>query len=111
MFHDLIIVCFITLHARARGKAIAVRLSVVITEIARSRVLRIYVCCNYHELVGIGKKNWLLCDSNWRIWLTSATNCAFFVQHACGLPTAPTLCAYLTRLRMLDLDAGKVAKS
>ena len=83
------------------------RLSVIITKIARSRVLRIYVCCNYHELVGIGKKNWLLCASNWRIWLTSATNRAFFVQHACGLPTAPTPCAYLTRLRMLDLDAGK----
>ena len=31
-------------------------LSVVITKIARSRVLCICVCCNYHELVDIGEK-------------------------------------------------------
>ena len=30
--------------------------------------------------------------------------CIFRSERACGLPTAP---AYLTRLRMLDLDAGK----
>ena len=41
----------------------------------------------------------------------SATNRAFSVQYACGLPTAPTAlhmpCADVTRLHMLDLDAGK----
>ena len=45
-------------HTCARDKAIIFfcRLSVVITKITTSRLLRIYVCCNYHELVGIGKK-------------------------------------------------------
>ena len=31
-------------------------LSVVVTKIARSRVLGICACCNYHELVDIGEK-------------------------------------------------------
>ena len=51
--------CIITLRACARGKAIGfVCLSsvVVVTKIARSRVLGICVCCNYHELVDIGEK-------------------------------------------------------
>ena len=47
------------------------------------------------------------CSSNCQIWLTSATNRAFSVQHACGLPTTPTPRADVTQLRMLDLDAGK----
>ena len=42
----------------------------------------------------------------WPTKLASATNRAFFVQHACGLPTTPTPCADLMRLCMLDLDAG-----
>ena len=29
--------------------------SVVVTKIARSLVLHICVCCNYHELIDIGK--------------------------------------------------------
>ena len=33
-----------------------VKLSVVVTKIARSRVLGICECCNYHELVDIGEK-------------------------------------------------------
>ena len=37
----------------------------------------------------------------------SATNRAFSIQHACGYPTAPTPCADVTRLCVLDLDAGK----
>ena len=48
----------ITPCACARGKAMGFvcRLSVIVMKIARSRVRRIYVCCNYHKLVGIGKK-------------------------------------------------------
>ena len=49
----------VTLRACARGKAIGFvcRLSsVVVTKIARSRIRRIYTCCNYHELVDIGEK-------------------------------------------------------
>ena len=30
--------------------------AVVVTKIARSRVLGICACCNYHELVDIGEK-------------------------------------------------------
>ena len=41
------------------------------------------------------------------MWLTSATNRTFSIQHICGLPTAPTPCVDMTRLCMLDLDAGK----
>ena len=41
--------------------SVVCRLSVIVTKIAvtkiaRSRVLRICVCCNYHELVDIGEK-------------------------------------------------------
>ena len=39
----------------ARTKVICC-LSVVVTKIARSRVLGICACCNYHELVDIGEK-------------------------------------------------------
>ena len=31
-------------------------LSVIVTKITRSRVLHIYACCNYHELVEISEK-------------------------------------------------------
>ena len=52
----------ITPHTYTRGKAIGFvcRLSVVVvvvvTKIARSRVLGICVCCNYHEWVDISEK-------------------------------------------------------
>ena len=51
----------ITLHTCARGKVIGfVCLSsvvvIIIIKIARSRVLGICACCNYHELVDIGEK-------------------------------------------------------
>ena len=54
----------VTPRACARGKAIGFvccpsvvcLLSVVVTKIARSRVLGICACCNYHELVDIGEK-------------------------------------------------------
>ena len=54
--HNIIILC-----SCARGKAIGFVCDlfvvvVVITKIARSRVLGICVCCNYHELVDIGEK-------------------------------------------------------
>ena len=39
--------------------------------------------------------------------LNMVANRAFPVQHACGLPTAPTPRADVAQLRMLDLDAGK----
>ena len=35
-------------------------------------------------------KSWFLYASNYLKWLTSATNHAFSVQHACGLSTTPT---------------------
>ena len=68
---------------------------IVVTKIATSRVLCIWVCCNYHKLVD-KVKSWFLCTSNCWTSLTSTTNWAFFVQHACGLPTTPTPCADLT---------------
>ena len=53
-----------TPHACTRGKAIGfvchlyicLFVVVVVTKIARSRVLRFCVCCNYHELVDTGEK-------------------------------------------------------
>ena len=49
-----------TPHACTRGKAIGfVCLSVIVVvvmKIARSQVLGIYVCYNYHKLVDIGEK-------------------------------------------------------
>ena len=45
--------------ACTRGKTIGfvcLFVVVVVTKIARSRVLGICVCCNYHELVDIGEK-------------------------------------------------------
>ena len=41
--------------AHAQGSFVC-RLSAVVTKIARSRVLYIYACYNYHELVDIGEK-------------------------------------------------------
>ena len=85
----------------------------VVTKIARSRVLGICACCNYHRLVDIGEKLVSVCfkllNMAWHgmAWLTSATNRAFSVQLACGLPTAPTPHADVTQLRMLDLNTGK----
>ena len=38
-------------------------------------------------------KNWFVSASNCSKKLTSATNLAFSVQHACGLSTTPTLLA------------------
>ena len=37
----------------------------------------------------ISTKKWFICASNFSKRLTSATNCAFSVQHACGLSTTP----------------------
>ena len=56
-FFDFIII-IITPCTCTRGKAIGfVFLSVVVvTKIARSQVLHICVCCNYHELVDIVEK-------------------------------------------------------
>ena len=96
--------------AHAQGVKQSVLSVVVVTKIARSWVLGICACCNYHELE-ISTKNWFLCTSNYWTRLTSATNRAFSVQHACGLPTTPTAlhmpCADMTRLRMLDLNEGE----
>ena len=48
----------ITLRACARGKVISFvcHLSVVVMKNRQSSSLRIYVCCNYHELVDISEK-------------------------------------------------------
>ena len=56
---------------------------VVGTKIARYRVLGVYACCNHNQSIDIN------CSKR----LTSATNRAFSVQHACGLSTTPTLLA------------------
>ena len=58
-------------------------------KIARSQVLGICMCCNYHELVDISEK---LASVNFELlnMATSATNRAFSIQHACGLLTTPT---------------------
>ena len=39
-----------------QGVKQSVCLSVVVTKIARSRVLGIYACCNYNESVDVGEK-------------------------------------------------------
>ena len=62
------------------------------TKIARSRVLGICACCKHNESVDIGEKLVSVCFKVLK-WLTSATNRAFCVLHACGLPTTPTLLA------------------
>ena len=41
---------------RAHAQRVKQLSSVVVTKIARSRVLAICACCNYHELVDIGEK-------------------------------------------------------
>ena len=85
---------FITPRTCARGKAISFVClsSVVVTKIARSRVLGICACCKHNESVDIGEKLVSVCFKVLK-WLTSATNRAFCVLHACGLPTTPTLLA------------------
>ena len=66
---------------------------VVGMEIPRSRVLLgICVCCKHNQLVDIGEKL-IIRTLNCSKRLTSATNRAFSVQHACGLSTTPTLLA------------------
>ena len=54
-------------------------------------------------------KNWFVHASNCSKRLTSATNRAFSVLHACGLLTTPTFkqTSLLMRLRMLKLCVGK----
>ena len=69
---------------------------------------------NYHELVDISEKLAserfeLLNMVHYSLDPRLSLNCAFFVQHACGFPTAPTPCADSTRLRMLKLDEGKAS--
>ena len=72
--------------------------SVVVMKIARSQVLGICACCNYHELVDIGEK---LVSVRIEWQHNGTTNRAFSIQHACGLSTAPTPRADLTHLPML----------
>ena len=62
---------------------------VVGTKIARSRVLGICACYKHNQSVDIGE-NWFVRASNCSKRLTSATNRAFSVQHACGLSTTHT---------------------
>ena len=78
-------------YAYARGKAIGFVClsSIVVTKIARSRVLGICACCKHNELVDISEKLVSVCFKVLK-WLTSATNRAFCVLHAYGLLTTPT---------------------
>ena len=67
---------------------------VVGTKIARSRVLRVCACYKHNQLVDIREKLvQVVRASNFSKRLTSATNHAFSVQHACSLLTTPTLLA------------------
>ena len=66
---------------------------VIGTKIARSCVLGVYACCKHNQSVDISEK--LVCTRlNCSKKLSSATNHAFSIQHACGLLTTPTLLAY-----------------
>ena len=64
------------------------------------------MCFKHNESVDISE-NWFLHTSICRKWLTSATSCAFSIQHACGLSTIPTLLDVQMLLRMLELSEGK----
>ena len=79
---------------------------VVGTKVSRSCVLGICVCCKHNQSVDIGE-NWFVRTSNCLKRLTSATNCAFSVQHAYGLSTTPTLLAFADATGMLKLSVGK----
>ena len=100
--------------AHAQGVKQSVCLSVVVvvvvigTKIARSRVLGVCACCKHNQSVDIDE-NWFIRALNCSKRLTSATNRAFSVQHACGLSTTPTSLAYcmLMSLRMLNFSVGK----
>ena len=81
-------------HAHAQG----VKQSVVVTNIAKSLEFQASVRAVTTTNWKISAKNWFLCTSNCWTWLTSATNRAFFVQHACGLQTALTPRPDITRL-------------
>ena len=59
LYHNNIIMRLPCAHAQGVKQS----LSVVATIIARSQVLGICACCNYHELVDI-VKNWFLHASN-----------------------------------------------
>ena len=92
----------VTPRACARGC-----LSVVVTKIARSLVLGICACCNYHGLVDISE-NWSLCASNCWIWLTSATNSALIFRSACRWFTDRThSTCWSNSTAHAHLDAGK----
>ena len=74
-----------------------------VTKIARSRVLAICACCNYHGLVDIGGGKNGFCVRRIAEYGSLALQIVHFpfsMPSACGLPTAPLL-------HMLDLDAGK----
>ena len=62
---------------------------VVGRKIVISHLLGICTCYKHNKLIEIGEKH----TSNRSKGLTSATNRAFYIQHACGLSTTPTLFA------------------
>ena len=86
------------MHAQGVKQSVCPSVVVVVigTKIARSRILGIYVCCKHNQSVDIDGK--LVCTHfekrlmAYGLWLMaySVTNCAFSVQHACGLLTTPT---------------------
>ena len=79
------------LRAHAQRVKQSVCLSVVVgMKIARSLVLGGCAYCKHNQSVDIGE-NWFVRIPNCSKRLTSTTNCAFSVQHACGLSTTPTL--------------------
>ena len=75
------------------GKVIGLRLSLLLLLAQKAPDLKIYMYVSVHDVIttnpDISMKNCLLHSSNCRTWFTSSTNCAFSLQHACGLPTTP----------------------
>ena len=69
---------------------------VVLTKIARSRVLGACACCKHKQSIDIGGKTGLYALRIFSKRLTSAINSAFSVQHACGLLTTSTFCIIAT---------------
>ena len=80
--------------------AVVVVVVVVSIKIARSRDLGIYECCKHKESVDICEKLVSVCFELLNMAHKHCTNHASSVQHACGLPTAPTLICSMCFLLM-----------
>ena len=80
-------------HMQGVKQLVCPSIVVIGTKVIKSQVLSIYACCKHNQSVDISEKLVSTHFKLLKIWLTSATNCAFSVQHTCGLSTIPTLLA------------------